>query len=64
MGLGTDLDGCFGNEQTPADLNRYTDLPTRMLEGLSKRGYPDNDMAAIMHGNWLRFFSDVLPAAE
>jgi len=61
VGMGTDLDGCFGNEQTPADLNRYTDLPPNLLDGLSKRGYSDDDVKLIMHGNWLRFFGEVLP---
>ena len=62
VGLGTDLDGAFGCEQTPADLDRYTDLPPRLLEGLSSRGYSDDDIARIMHGNWIRFFSEVLPS--
>lgn len=62
VGMGTDLDGAFGSEQTPKDLDRYTDLPPKMLEGLSRRGYSDADIKAIMHGNWLRFFSEVLPS--
>lgn len=61
VGLGTDLDGAFGCEQTPADLNRYTDLPPRLLEGLSNRGYSDADIRLILHGNWLRFFAELLP---
>ncbi|MGL6076956.1 MAG: dipeptidase [Fimbriiglobus sp.] len=59
-GIGSDLDGGFGCEQTPADLNTIRDLQT-IPELLSKRGYPEADIAAIMHGNWLRFFSEVLP---
>lgn len=61
VGIGSDLDGAYGNEQTPADLNRYTDLPTRFTELLERRGYSENDIAKIMHGNWMRFFSDCLP---
>ncbi len=60
VGLGTDLDGGYGSEQTPADLDRYEDLLVipRLLE---KRGYTPDDIAAIMHGNWLRFFGETLP---
>jgi len=59
--LGTDLDGGFGNEQTPRDLKVYGDLQN--LAGiLSSRGYSDADVDAIFHRNWLRFFGTHLPA--
>ncbi len=61
IGVGTDLDGGFGNEQTPTDLNRYTDLPPRLLAGLSDRGYSQADIEKVMHGNWMRFFGEILP---
>jgi membrane dipeptidase len=51
--LGTDLDGGFGREQSPADLDTVADLQ-QLPEILSRRGYRDADIAAIMHGNWLR----------
>lgn len=52
--IGTDLDGGFGREQSPRDLDTIADL--QMLVGiLANRGYSDEDVAAIMHGNWLRF---------
>ncbi|MFO0953410.1 MAG: membrane dipeptidase [Isosphaeraceae bacterium] len=60
-GIGSDLDGGYGAEQTPADLDTITDL--QKLGGiLSNRGYSDSDVAAVFHGNFLRFFSEVLPA--
>jgi membrane dipeptidase len=52
-GIGSDLDGGFGREQSPADLDSIADLQ-RLTELLSKRGYRDDDIGAIMHGNWLR----------
>lgn len=61
VGIGTDLDGAYGCEQTPADLERYTDLPPRLLDGFSKRGYAEEDIQQIMHGNWQRFFTRTLP---
>ena len=51
--IGTDLDGGFGREQSPCDLDTIADL--RKLPGmLSARGYGENDISNIMHGNWLR----------
>ena len=59
--LGSDLDGGFGAEQTPRDLDTIADLQT--LAGLlSERGYTASDIDAIFHGNWLRFFRQTLPA--
>ena len=50
--LGSDLDGGFGREQSPSDLDTIADLQ-HLTEILSKRGYSDEHIAAIMHGNWL-----------
>src|SRR5690606_2392255 len=58
--LGTDLDGRYGTEQTPRDLDTITDV--HALEGiLTRRGYSDGDIDAIFFGNWLRFFENSLP---
>ena len=55
--IGTDLDGGYGREQSPSDLDTIADLQnlTGLLEA---RGYSADDVAAIMHGNWLRFLHD------
>jgi membrane dipeptidase len=58
--LGTDLDGGFGNEQTPIDLRVYADLQ-KLAEILLARGYSETDVDGIFHGNWLRFFMESLP---
>ena len=55
--IGTDLDGGFGTEQTPYDLDTIADLQ-RVPKLLEKRGYPDADVKNIMHGNWVRFFKN------
>jgi len=60
-GIGSDLDGGYGKDQCPADLDTIADLQ-KIPALLSKRGYQDADIKAIMHGNWLRFFGEVLPA--
>lgn len=59
VGIGSDLDGGYGNEQTPVDLQRISDLQV-LPDLLSKRGYSPQDIEAILHGNWIRFFSEVL----
>ncbi|MGD9720966.1 MAG: dipeptidase [Pirellulales bacterium] len=53
-GIGTDLDGGFGREQGPTDLETIADL-RRVPEMLSRRGYSAGDVARIMHGNWIGF---------
>lgn len=54
VGIGTDLDGAFGREQCPYDLDTIADL-SRIPAMLEKRGYTVGDCEAIMHGNFLRF---------
>ena len=59
-GIGSDLDGGFGTEQTPRDLDTISDL--QKLAGLlANRGYTDADIDLIFHGNFLRFFRNALP---
>jgi membrane dipeptidase len=60
VGIGSDLDGGFGYEQTPRDLKSIADL--QKLDGVLKsRGYTDADIDGIFYGNWLRFFTEHLP---
>jgi membrane dipeptidase len=54
VGIGTDLDGGFGREQCPGDLQTIADL-ARLPAMFDKRGYNAADVARIMHGNWIRF---------
>jgi len=56
-GIGTDLDGGYGTEQTPEDLDTIADL-ARIPAMLQKRGYKDEDIANIMHGNYLRLLRE------
>ncbi|MSR53708.1 MAG: peptidase M19 [Gemmataceae bacterium] len=53
--IGTDLDGGFGTEQTPYDLDTIAALQV-VPNLLRERGYKDADIKNIMHGNWIRFF--------
>ena len=54
IGIGSDLDGAFGREQAPYDLETIADLG-RVPSLLARRGYPAADIDKVMHGNWLRF---------
>jgi membrane dipeptidase len=53
-GIGTDLDGAFGKEQCPYDVDTIADLQ-KIPALLLRRGYTTTDIENIMHGNWLRF---------
>lgn len=55
--LGTDLDGAFGKEQCPLDLETIADL--QLLEPLLKgRGYSENDLENIFYRNWVGFLTE------
>ncbi len=55
--IGTDLDGGFGREQSPVDLDTIADLQ-RVPDMLRKRGYKEPAIEAILSGNWVRFFRE------
>ena len=59
VGIGSDLDGAFGNNQTPQDLDTIADL-SRLPAMLTARGYSDEDTALIAHGNFVRFLKHAL----
>lgn len=54
IAIGSDLDGIFGTEQSPWDLNSIADLQ-KFESILEKRGYKETDIENIFSGNWLRF---------
>jgi membrane dipeptidase len=54
VGIGSDLDGGFGKEQCPYDLESIADL-NKVPDLFAKRGYNQLDIENLMHGNWLRF---------
>lgn len=59
VAIGSDLDGNFGTEQSPWDLNSIADLQ-KYQSILSKRGYTEQDIENIFSANWLRLFRKVL----
>jgi membrane dipeptidase len=54
IAIGSDLDGAYGKEQSPYDLEDIADLQN--LKGiLSRRGYSSADIEHIFYKNWLSF---------
>jgi membrane dipeptidase len=60
VAIGTDLDGGYGTEQSPLEIETIADVQ-QLAVVLSRRGYSTAAIEAIFHGNWLRFFSRHLP---
>ena len=60
IALGTDLDGGFGKEQSPYDLETISDLQ-KMDALLKKRGYSENDIQKILNQNAINFLMGALP---
>lgn len=58
VGLGSDLDGAFGKEQCPYDVETIADLQ-HYAQLFADRGYSAADIENILHGNWLRFLRRV-----
>nr|WP_121272256.1 membrane dipeptidase [Pedobacter schmidteae] len=54
VGIGSDLDGAFGKEQCPYDVETIADLQ-KIPVLFAKRGYSPEDIENLMQGNWLRF---------
>ena len=59
IGFGSDLDGLFGLEQTPFDMNTIADLQKFQFI-LKSRGYSDDDIENIFFKNWIRTLLDIL----
>jgi membrane dipeptidase len=60
VGVGSDLDGGYGSEQTPHGLDSIADLQ-KLGAVMARRGYSDAEIERIFHGNWLEFFMRHLP---
>jgi membrane dipeptidase len=60
VGLGSDFDGGFGAESAPLEMDTVADLG-RIVPALGEMGYGDEEIAAVMGGNWLRLLREALP---
>jgi membrane dipeptidase len=60
VGLGSDLDGAFGREQSPMDVETIADVQ-KLPELLRARGYTAEDADNFASGNFLGFLRGALP---
>jgi membrane dipeptidase len=51
--IGSDLDGAFGLEQSPVEIDTIADLQ-KITGLLLSEGFKQPDIENIMHGNWIR----------
>ncbi|MFO0964116.1 MAG: membrane dipeptidase [Gemmataceae bacterium] len=58
VGIGTDLDGGYGTEQMPMDMNSIADLQ-KIPALLRKRGYSEVDIEGIFWRNYVEFLRRV-----
>jgi membrane dipeptidase len=60
VAIGTDLDGGYGSEQSPIEIDTIAGVQ-KFADVLERRGYTSAAVNDIFHGNWLRFFLEHLP---
>lgn len=60
VALGSDFDGGFGSESTPAEIDTVADLKN-VAAALAEHGFDPEHVASIMGGNWLRLLRRLLP---
>lgn len=60
--IGSDLDGGFGTEQCPYDLETIADLQ-KVTALFAKRGYSEEDIENLMYKNWMRILTRSLPCS-
>jgi membrane dipeptidase len=61
VGIGSDLDGGFGQRSVPAELDSVADLG-KIGDLLRLRGYSEGEIQDVLHGNWLRVIREALQA--
>ncbi len=60
VGIGSDFDGGFGLQKTPAGIDTVADLG-KIAPLLAPKGYSEENIAAILGRNWIRFLENRLP---
>jgi membrane dipeptidase len=61
VGIGSDMDGGFGVEGIPAELDSSADLPL-IGQALVSAGWSTAEAQGVLGGNWLRWLETTLPA--
>jgi membrane dipeptidase len=60
VGIGTDIDGGFGRDETPVELDTVADI-AKIADVLRSKGYKEEDVVGIMGGNWRGLLERGLP---
>jgi membrane dipeptidase len=60
VGIGSDLDGGFGSESIPAELDTIADMP-KIADALKQAEFSEEEVTGILGENWLRFLNAALP---
>jgi membrane dipeptidase len=60
VGLGSDFDGGFGLQSVPGEVDTVADLQKISLL-LAEKGYTEEDIAAVLGGNWISMLLRTLP---
>ena len=60
VGIGSDFDGGFGLQSVPAEIDTIADLQ-KLVPQLTRRGYNETEVAAILGENWLSLLRQTLP---
>ena len=60
VGIGSDFDGGFGMQSTPKEIDTIADLQ-KLTPLLLSHGYSEEDIAAILGGNWVDLLHRSLP---
>lgn len=61
VGIGTDFDGGFGMESTPAEIDTVADLH-KVGDTFASAGFSDDDVRNFLGGNWIRVLQKALPS--
>lgn len=61
VGIGTDFDGGFGMESTPAEIDTVADLH-KVGDAFASAGFSDDDVRNFLGGNWIRVLQRALPS--
>jgi membrane dipeptidase len=60
VGLGSDFDGGFGLQHVPDGIDTVADL-NDLVPVLTDFGYSEDDIGAVLGGNWIGFLGSSLP---
>ena len=60
VGIGSDFDGGFGLQSTPKEIDTIADLQ-KLVPLLQSRGYSEEDVTAVLGGNWINQLYRSLP---